>query len=190
MPQRRLVVDTSSLINLLATGRELEITLGLDWSLTISGHTRKETIFLSTPPDEEGRRSRVPADLTPLLAFGRLTVQELSDEWLDAFVSCAEHLPDEDASAVALAGHLRLALATDDPKEMKIGKQLFSGLKVVTTLDWLHEAASVRKWTDETSPVVASNLRWRGNFLPPRKHQRREWYLDLLTRAEKSRPTE
>lgn len=183
MPQRPLVVDTSSLINLLATRREIEIAACLDWQLHISGHTERETLFLSTAPAPDGTRSRVSADLGPLRVSGRLTVHELADDWLEAFVKCAEHLPDEDASAVALAVHLGLPFATDDPKEMRIGQAVFGRMTVVTTLEWLHNAASSLRWDDSTLLCVASDLRWRGNFLPPRKHKHRQWYLDLLTRA-------
>ena len=183
MPQRPLVVDTSSLINLLATGREVEITAGLDWRLHVSDQTQKEARFLSAAPEDDGTRSRVPADLGPLNASGGLAVHVLGDDWLDAFVRCAEYLPDEDASAVALAGHLGVPLATDDPKEMRIGQSVFSGMAVVTTLEWLHEAASLLRWSDQTLLSIARDLRWRGNFLPPRKHQHRQWYLDLLARA-------
>ena len=183
MPQRPLVVDTSSLINLLATGHEVEIAVGMDWQLHVSGQTQKETRFLSTAPADDGARSRVPADLGPLNACGRLAVHELGDDWLDAFVRCAEYLPDEDASAVALAAHLGVPLATDDPKEMRVGQALFGGMTVVTTLEWLHGAASLLRWSDEALLAIARDLRWRGNFLPPRKHKHRQWYLDLLTRA-------
>lgn len=183
MAQRHLVVDTSSLINLLATACEVEIATTLDWKLAISGDTRRETIFLSGPPDEDGRRPRVPADLTALIGSGRLTVHERGDEWADAFVRCAEHLPDADAAAVALAHHLGVALATDDSKEARIAALLFTGIEIVSTLDWLREAASVLAWNDKRLSGVVRSLRWRANFLPPRNHPHSGWYADLLSRG-------
>jgi hypothetical protein len=176
-------MDTSSLINLLATGCELEILAALDWNLVISKHTEGETLYLSSAPDEAGRRSRVRADLSGLKGSGRLTIRALDEEWSDAFVQCAEHLPDADASAVALAEHLRTGLATDDPKEAKVARWLFGQIDVVSTLDWLHEAASALGWPETRLVEVARNLRWRGNFLPPRDHPQRAWYLGLLERA-------
>src|SRR4051794_32964307 len=110
-----VVIDTSSLINLLATAHEVEIVSALNWSLFVSSYVRDETRFLSSPPDADGRRQRVPADLTPLFAAQRLTVCNLSDAWLEVFIRCAEHLPDADASAVALAAHMGTTLVTDDP---------------------------------------------------------------------------
>lgn len=177
---RRLVIDTSSLINLLATASEVEIVEALDWTLVLSKHVRDETLSLSSEPDREGRRLRTAADLSALSVSGRFIVRELDEEWTDIFVQCAEHLSDADASAVALAAHLGAALVTDDPKEARVSRQLFGDSTIVSTLDWLHEAASVLNWSRTRLVTVATDLRWRGNFLPPRIHTHRDWYLALL----------
>lgn len=183
MAEKHLVVDTSSLINLLATECEVEIVTALDWKLAISGDTRRETLFLSGPPDQDGRRPKTPVDFSPLLGSGRLTVHERTDEWADAFVQCAEHLPDADAAAVALAHHLGVTLLTDDSKEARVATLLFTGIEIMSTLDWLRESAAVLGWNQARLGEIARNLRWRANYLPPRQHPDAGWYSNLLSRA-------
>lgn len=177
------MIDACCLINLLATGRETELTQALGWTWLMSAHTRAETLFLQTPPDEDGRRARVPADARGLGAAGLLSVRDLDAEWLGAFVRCAEHLPDADASAVALAGALGLPLATDDPKERRVALELFPGLELHSTLGLLRRATAALGLDEATLVRLALDLRWRGNFLPPRRDPERAWYEALLAQA-------
>lgn len=180
MSERRVVIDACVLINLLATGREVELTRALGWSWLMSEHTRGETLFLHTPPDDEGRRQRLVADVGSLERAGLLDVRALNAEWLGAFVRCAEYLPDADASAVALAGALGLALATDDPKERRVASELFPRVELLSTLGLLRIASSVLGLNDTQLAQLALDLRWRGNFLAPRRDPEREWYERLL----------
>ncbi len=174
------VIDACVMINLLATSLEVELTQAIGRVWIMSQKAREETLFLDSRPDAEGRRERTVADLSRLERSGCLRVRPLDAEWTVAFVRCAEHLPDADASSVALAGALNLPLATDDPKERRVAKTLFPGLQIHSTLELLHEATVVLGLPEHELKRMASDLRWRGNFLPPKHDAYRDWYRDLL----------
>ena len=174
------VVDACVLINLLATSLEVELTqvLGLSWLMT--DLARAETLFLDSPPDAEGIRQRTVADVSRLESIGCLKVRTLDAEWMPAFVRCAAYLPDPDASSVALAGALGLPLVTDDPKERRVAAELFPGIELRSTLGILLDSVTALGFDDARLRRLAYDLRWRGNFLPPRRDPNREWFQRLL----------
>ncbi len=174
------VIDACVMINLLATSLELELTQAIGRVWLMNQKAREETLFLDSPPDAEGRRERTVADLSRLEGSGHLKVRPLDADWTDAFVRCAEHLPDADASSVALAGALKLPLATDDPKERRVAEALFPGIQLHSTLELLHDASVALGLPERELKRVASDLRWRGNFLPPKRDAYRDWYHELL----------
>jgi hypothetical protein len=179
---RSLVIDACCTLNLLATRREVELTRTCKLDLIVSDRTHREALFLQAPPDEDGVRARMPASTERLRAAGLLQIRALdSPLLLGAFVKCAARLRDEDASCVALAGVLGLPLMTDDGKERRVALELFPELELVSTLAVLHEA--VRGWPDEELLPMAADLRWGGNFAPPRRDPLSSWYADLLDRA-------
>ena len=182
--RRFAVIDACCALNLLATKREAEIVAGAGLDLVMSELVHGETLFLSTPPDEEGVRTREPASTDRLRQAGRLTTRAHDgDEVVDTFVECARYLRDPDASCVALAVVFKLPLVTDDGKERRIARGLFPQIEIVSTLDILQEALSTLALPESDVLRIASDLRWRGNFAPPKKDPRSEWYSDLLRRA-------
>src|SRR5690242_7893976 len=112
---RSLVIDACCTLNLLATRREVEIARACGLELLISDRAHGEAIFLHTPPDEDGVRTREPASTERLRAQGLLRIGALDTGLLlEAFIRCAAELRDADASCVALAGVLGVPLMTDD----------------------------------------------------------------------------
>jgi hypothetical protein len=102
---------------------------------------------------------------------------------LDALIECAGQLRDADASCVALAGVLDLPLMPDDGKENRVARAIFPKIEIVSTLSILHDAARGLNLSDYNLLCLAVNLRWGGNFAPPRKDPRSSWYTDLLRKA-------
>lgn len=175
-----VVIDACGLLNLLATGHELEIVEALDWHLIIPEKVLEEVKYLRTPPDKKGLRGQVPVDLGALRGSGRLKARELDHKWIDDFVACAEQLADNDAACAALAGFTGLPLVTDDPKVKRVTRERYASVRLISTLEFVVEA--VRKLgLDEGE--VAYNLRWRGNFLPPRRDERAGWFEGALKRS-------
>jgi hypothetical protein len=184
MDRRLVVIDACCTLNLLATGREIDLVDALGLLLLETTQVSREPMSLSTPPDEDGLRRKEPASPAALRAAGCLETRSLDTEALiDAFVACAARIKDTDASCIALAGVLEIPLITDDRKERRVAKDLFPRLDLVSTLDLVHDAAAALRWSDGELGRVASSLFWRGNFAPPKRDPRGEWYLTLLERA-------
>jgi predicted nucleic acid-binding protein len=166
---------------LLATKRELEIVQALELRLLDTPQVSREPMFLYTLPDDDGVRHKEPTSTEALRKAGYLQTRPLdSDALTEAFVAAAEHIRDSDASCIALAGVLGVPLITDDAKERRIASELFPQIELVSTLDLLHDASRRLRWSEEELAGVAASLRWRGNFAPPRRDGRAEWYAALL----------
>ncbi len=184
MAARELVADACCTINLLATGREVELVQALGVRLLDTPYTSGEPCLAWTPPDAEGRRGREPISTRALRVTGLLITRALDTEaLLEAFVRAGARLHAADASCVALAGVLGLPLATDDRKVRRIASELFAGAELRSTLDLLHDATRALGWDEERISVLAAAMRWRGNFAPPRQDPRAAWYAALLRRA-------
>lgn len=179
---RTVVIDTCCTLNLLATRREVAIVRSLVMQLLDTPQVSREPMTLWTPPDHDGIRTKEPASTGSLRQSGHLRTQPLDTEALvDAFVDAAARIKDADASCIAVAGVLRLPLLTDDRKERRLARQLFPAIELVSTLDLIEEAARTLAWTREELVRIASDLRWRGNFAPPKGDPRGAWYESLLT---------
>jgi hypothetical protein len=175
-----VVIDACCLLNLFATRHEREILEALDWVTLTTPQARGEALYLSSPPDADGVRLRAPVDWSLLQGTNRLEIRPLGDTATDLFVQCAEHLPDGDASCVALAATLAVPLVTDDGKERRIARSVAEHVRQVSTLEFLHAAARLLKWDRGCLRQVVLDLRWCGNFLPPRKDRHAQWYGNLL----------
>ena len=181
---RRLVIDACCTLNVLATQIEIDIVRASDLTLVISDRAHGETLFLHSPPDDDGNRLTRAASTEHLRAAGHLEIRELDTPALvDAFVECAAQLRDADASCVALAGVLGLPLMTDDGKEKRVARAVFPKIEIVSTLSVLHDSARVLKLPEGDLLRLVANVRWGGNFAPPRKDPLSSWYADLLRKA-------
>jgi hypothetical protein len=181
MPIRDVVIDACCTLNLLATRCEVEIVRALELHLFDTPQICGEPMFLWTPPNDDGERTRHPTTTDALRKGGHLTTRSLeTDALIDAFVAAAARIKDTDASCIALAGALRLPLISDDSKERRIATELFPSIELVSTLDVLHDASLVLGWNEDELRRVAVALRWGGNFAPPRQDPRAAWYAALL----------
>jgi predicted nucleic acid-binding protein len=187
---RRIVIDTCCTLNLLATQRELEIAEGLDWHLLHTPQVGREALTLWTLPDTDGQRFKEPTSADSLRRAGRLETRPLdTTDLVDAFVRAAALITDADASCIALAGVLRLPLLTDDRKERRVARDVFPSIELISTLDVLADAAQALLWSDSDVAAVAKDLRWRGNFAPPRNDPRGSWYEQLLRDPKSMHPS-
>jgi hypothetical protein len=173
------------MLNVLATRLEVEIVKSCDLILLISERAHGEALFLHSPPDEDdGVRTKHPASTARLRDAGHLEIRALDTTALqDGFVECATQLRDEDASCVALAGVLGLPLMTDDGKERRVAKDIFPEIEVISTLAVLHDAVNALALSEEDLLRIATDLRWRGNFAPPKRDPLSTWYAELLRKA-------
>lgn len=181
---RSFAIDACCTLNLLATRLEVAIVQACDLQLLISDRAHDEALFLHTHPDADGVRTKEPASTERLRTAGRMDIRPLdTDPLRDAFIECAAQLRDEDASCVALAGVLGLPLMTDDGKEQRVAREIFPKIEIVSTLAVLHDAMRQLGLAEEDLLRVVVDLRWGGNFAPPRKDPLSSWYADLLRKA-------
>lgn len=181
MAIREVVIDACCTLNLLATRRELEIVRALELRLLDTPQVSGEPMFLWSPPNEEGERTREPVSTSALRSNGYLSTRLLdTDAFLDAFVAAATRIKDTDASCIALAGTLNVPLMSDDRKERRIAKDLFPQIELVSTLDVLHDASRMLRWDTQELMRTAISLKWCGNFLPPKSDPRATWYASLI----------
>ncbi|HEX8795229.1 MAG TPA: hypothetical protein VF765_29980 [Polyangiaceae bacterium] len=181
MAIRDVVIDACCTLNLLATRREVEILGALEIRLFDTPKTAGEPMFLWSPPDQDGERTRELVTTVGLRQAGHLMTRALdTDALVDAFVAAAALIKDTDASCIAVAGTMRLPLITDDRKERRIATDLFPAIELVSTLDLLHDASRALRWNEDELARVAIALRWGGNFAPPRQDPRAAWYAALL----------
>lgn len=141
---------------------------------------RGEAMYLWTPPGDDGERTRESTSTAALREGGYLQTRALdTDALVDAFVIAAARIKDTDASCIALAGVMGLPLVSDDRKERRIAREMFPGIVLISTLDLLHQASQRLDWSGVELAEVALNLRWRGNFAPPRQDPLGGWYAAL-----------
>lgn len=175
------VIDACCMINLVATGREVEIVRSLNIKLLDTEYTKDEPCVLWAPPDSDGHRERNRSSTDALRDAGLLFTHQLdSDSLLDAFVAIAEMIGDPDASCIALAGVSGIPLITDDRKECRIAKQFYPEIQILSTLDLIRRASEALSWDDHTLADVAKSLRYRGNFAPPKHDKHTPWYTKYL----------
>lgn len=177
-----VVVDACSLINLIATGRAEELLEGLGLRLVATPRVLEEVRFLSNPPNDEGVRVKVPIDLSELIRGGHLMSQVLPEGAQPLFILAAEQLPDNDASVIALAGTLDVPLVSDDGKIRRIARELLPSVTLRTTLGIIRLGCVALSLPRQDELRIAYNLRWRGNFLPPRDDPDADWFMTALAR--------
>jgi hypothetical protein len=180
MSPKRVVIDACATLNLLATGREVELISALDWTLVMVPDTKQEVRYLRGPPEEKGRPTRAPVDWAPLERSGRLLLQPLGSDELDAFVAAAARLTDVDAMALARAGTLRLPLFTDDGKMRRVFRELYPHLSLLSTLSLVRQASKLLRMEQAAVRAMLQNLRQRANFAPPRDDPDQEWYVSYI----------
>jgi predicted nucleic acid-binding protein len=180
MAVRNVVIDACCTLNLLATGREVEIVRGLELRLFDTPQISGEAMYLWTKPDSEGKRAKESTSTAALREGGHLeTLQLDTDALVDAFVVAAGRIKDTDASCIALAGVMGLPLVSDDRKERRIARDIFPNIDLISTLDLLHQASQRLGWKGTELEEIARNLRWRGNFAVPKQDPLGTWYAGL-----------
>lgn len=134
--RRGLVLDTSVLINLLAT-EELEAVLQ---ALAVPCHAPEQVIAEITRHPVTGMT--YSADRHPLLEISTLSILSLQNTELDLFLEivgapASDALGDGEAAAIAVAVSRGLDLAIDDRKARRILRERFNQVRTLWTVDLL-----------------------------------------------------
>ena len=169
---RILLNDTSVLLNLLASGRLVEIVDIAPWRFAIADQVKREALYLVD--DEDGGKIEVSVDL--LVSDGVLEVWELqTTEEHDSFLSYVRVMDDGEAACFALAEARSAAVAIDDRRAISQASKLNPDFEIVRTPDL------IKLWADTGIPVeevrtALQLIEIRSRYVPPKDHPHAEWW--------------
>jgi predicted nucleic acid-binding protein len=172
-----LVADTSTVINLNASGSAAEILHALPYKIVIVDVIQKELEF----GRERGRRD---AELTSsLVADNHLKLVSLGEGGWTHFErlvtgAAAETLDDGEAATIACAIELSGAAVIDENKATKICARRYPSLLVASSLDLFgHPMVYKVLGPERLADAVFLALREARMRVLPRHH---EWVIDLI----------
>jgi predicted nucleic acid-binding protein len=157
-PTKVLIVDTSTIINLNATGRAAQIIKALPSRLVIEQTITEELEF--------GRlRGRSDADITErLVADGVIEIVRLATGGLGHFEvltvgAAVDTLDDGEAATIAYALEASAIPVIDERKAHRICRERFPALRLVSTMDLLmHPSVEKALGLSELADAVFQSL--------------------------------
>jgi hypothetical protein len=176
MFQRFVFLDSSVLLNILATGRADEVLRTFDAGVGLCTAVVAETLFL---------RSENPSDaperilLDPLIGAGLLQRHDLeSDDEKAMYVQLAADLDDGEAMTLAVAHQRGLAAATDDRKARRIARERFGDeLLLLRTTDIVHAWLQTAKIDEASARTLLRRIESIAHYRPANDDPLREWWL-------------
>jgi predicted nucleic acid-binding protein len=115
-------------------------------------------------------------DFAPLYASGVLTVLTLETTELGDYINFAAEMDDGEAMTCAIAGHRGGAVATDDRKARRVLTQDAPHLRLLSTLDLVHDWAFQQQIASAALRRALMNIRDRATYIPARSHALRAWW--------------
>ena len=131
-----LVLDSSVVINLLATGHATSILKALAMPVVLTDNVLREVAFGSS----NGRQD--VGFLQGMIAEQVLAIRELEGQALETFFAlvsgqASESLGDGEAATLALAHARGCSAAIDEKKATRLATERFASTRLVTTVDIL-----------------------------------------------------
>ena len=183
-----LLLDAGCLLNLYATDRLLEIAAALPWQLAVVDYVlEQEALYVRIIGAHKEQEETVPVDLSPLIDEGLLLVVRLETPSEEAsFVELAAILDDGEAVTGAIAlnrGHL---VAIDDRKARRVLGEKASGMRLVSTLDLMHQ------WCPSVSVQEVSHalraMQHRARYVPGQQDPLYAWWRDMMEGSNANEP--
>lgn len=176
MFEQPLVLDASTLLNLLATGKAEAILQCMTVQGIVCALAASEVLHLR---NEDPAKPPDPVSVQPLIASGLLvSASPLTPHEELIFVELAASLDDGEAMSLALCVSRNWALATDDRKAQTIATA--RAIPVVASshlvLNWIRECAIDRDTVRSALRLIAIRARFR----PWRGYPEQKWRDDLL----------
>jgi predicted nucleic acid-binding protein len=172
-----LVLETSTLLNLTASGEMASIVQSLGRSVVICDAARAECRL---PIDEDS--ALVPPDLEDLIqmqAIVSCSAPALEEE--DLFVQFATVLADTEALAAAVAVIRNCALASDDRKVRAVfERRTGSDARLLSTPSLLHSWATHASRPREHVRQVLLRIESRARFTPRKEDSACAWWAALV----------
>lgn len=172
-----LVVDTSVIINLNATGQGADVVRAFGVMLRASTIVRDELIADRFSARNDAKMAKKLAD------DGLLEFVELDDEGERLFAglvsgSAAETLDDGEAATLAAGAVLGHTVVIDERKAQRIAGERFTSMQIITTADILcSERVVSGLGTAAVGNLIFNGLVGARMFVPERHHG---WVSDIL----------
>ena len=177
MLNRLVLLDSSVLINVLATRQVCDILRVLSSGAGICTAVEAEALFLrgENPSDVPER-----VCLGPLIDAGGLGRLDLeSDAEKEMYVDLAADLEDGEAMTLAIAHGRGLAAATDDRKARRIAaERCGNSLVLVRTTEILRDWVQVQSVDDATLRGVLKRIESIARFRPANDDPLRDWWAN------------
>ena len=171
-----VVLDTSVILNLIASGQAEAILLSLRATCLVATAAAKEVIYIRADDPRE------PAHVVSIEPWidAKLVVlaspEGRNEE--DLYVQFASQLDDGEAMSLGICQSRGYILATDDRKARRLASSLKpAAAAVLTTAEILHRWATLTDVKAELLRDTMSAVERRARFLPPQDDPFREWWL-------------
>lgn len=165
-----IVVDTSVIINLNATGRAGDIVRAFGVKLRASDVVRDELLA-----DRFGARNDAEM-AAALVSQELLEFVEFDDEGERIFASlvsgsAAETLDDGEAATLAVGKVLGNTVVIDERKALRIAAERYAGMHIIATVDILCSERVVTKLgAEQVGDLIFNSLMGARMFVPERHH--------------------
>ncbi len=182
-----LILDASGLLNLLATGRMMEIAEALPWQLAVVDYVmEREALYVRTVR-VNAEEETIPVDLSPLIEEGLLLVMRMETPGEEAsFVELAAVVDDGEAVTGAIALNRGHSVAIDDRKARRVLGEKSPGMGLVSTLELMHrwsESVTVR----EVGEALRA-MRHGARYFPGQRDPLYAWWRDILEGMDANDP--
>jgi predicted nucleic acid-binding protein len=114
---------------------------------------------------------------TPVSLQG-LAVTSLTDEETAMYVDLARRLDDGEAASMAVAGHRRWLLCTDDKAARRTASLASPPIVVLTTPTVIRRHTQLAGWSPSTIAQALRAVEEHAAFLPPRDDPDWDWWVD------------
>lgn len=171
-----LLLDACCALNLYATDRMEEILGVVPHPCAIAQKVEEESLFVLRGGQGPDASDKVPVDFAPLYASGVLTVLTLEAAELVDYVNFAAEMDDGEAMTCAIALHRGGAVATDDRKARRVLTRDAPHLRLLSTLDLVHDWAFQQQIASVALRTVLMNIRDRATYIPAHSHALRAWW--------------
>ena len=182
-----LLLDTSCLLNLYATGHMMEIAAALPWRLAVVDYVmEREALYVRTI-GANAEEETVPVDLSPLIDEGLLQIMRLETPREEAsFVELAAVVDDGEAITGAIALNRGHSVAIDDRKARRVLGEKTPGMGLVSTLEIM------RRWSESVTVQEVGRalraMRHGARYFPGQQDPLYTWWRDMMEGLDANDP--
>ena len=176
MASQPVVVDASTLLNLLASGAAESILRFQSVSLYVASAVASEVLYIRSLRAEDHPEE---VSVEPLVRSGVLALTEPeSDDEATLFVDFAGSVDDGEAMSLAICVAKGYALATDDRKARRVAAD--ASVPLIATSELIFHWAGRGNPSDHEIRRVLSEIETRGRFSPWAGYPLRDWWMKIL----------